>query len=455
MNLILAPILIGLLGAQPFAVHKYEDVGPSTRLLVYTYAAQAPPAILVYDKSMLNIYDHWNHYTYHAFPIPEHTLAFDAIDIDGDSILDAIFLLPDRLQVQLSSKDLPAHREILLDQPVDWISHAPTPSTLVTRLDGNWAFSIHHTNSIHLYALDGTPIETITPQTQTEFTLDLTPVYPPQIATKNGLEFRIDTAWSQSYEYPERFENIDRQDDDRRLTQRMLQEAESKEPEEWPSFPLNTDSEDQTRVLVAKAAPDYRNTYIRFRRPEKRTLPTEHGPFNYSPKRIFPGNLLLLPTGLPDVNADGFNDLLFWSIPAPGTSVSKLIHGAQSGKWTIRLTVHLYDPARRNFGSRPASRIKMDIPLAWMFLNPGIDPIRNLVFADLDADGDSDLVCSTDDRTISAWLYDDGYRNRPDYTSHFNEPIELLHWSTRTSDDSVSLLLRSATSLYLLTLPIP
>jgi hypothetical protein len=448
-----AQILLCVLAAQPFELHEYEDVGPDTRLLVYSYSEQAPPAILVYDKTMLKIYDHWNRYTYHAFAIPENTLAFDAIDINDDDILDGIFLLPDRLHVRLSGSDPPHHREIALEKPVDWMSHSPVPTTLVMRHEDQWEFAVHHTDAVYLYAMDGTPLSKVIPSIDTDDTLRPTPVYPPQIASAEGLEFRVDTTWAQSYAYPEQAVRATRQDGDRHLTQRMLQDAESKDPEEWPWFPLQNGADDKTRILVAKAAPDYRNTYVRFRRSEIRHLPAERGPFNFSPKRLYPGNLLLLPTGLPDVNDDGYSDLLFWSIPPPGTSMSGLIRGAQSGKWTIRLTVHLYDPKTGNFQPRPSSRIKMDVPLTWMFLNPGVDPIRNLVFADLDSDGDSDLVCSTDDRTISAWLYDTDYGSKPDFTSRFDEPIELLHWDIPGNEETASMLVRTDTSLYLLTLP--
>jgi len=228
MTHVIPHIIACLLSAQPFQIHTYEDVGQDTHLLIYTYSAQAPPAILVYDKTMLKIFDHWNKDTYRNFLIPKNTLAFDVFDINNDAILDCIFLLHDHIQIQLSGQPAQAQQKIPLQDSLDWISNAPAPTTLVTRHKGEWVFSIHHTDSLHLYTLEGNPITKIIPPSSKQEALAITPVFPPQIALQHGLEFRIDTTWAQSYDYQGRPGDIDYQGTNYHLTQRMLQEAASK-----------------------------------------------------------------------------------------------------------------------------------------------------------------------------------------------------------------------------------
>jgi hypothetical protein len=186
----------------------------------------------------------------------------------------------------------------------------------------------------------------------------------------------------------------------------------------WPWFPLRGETSDPSKVFFAFGPPGFTDTLLRV------SLTGSVADSEPSPTRRRYAGTLLLPGGKsPDLNADGFADVVLWSAPRPGKSIQTLLRAVSERVWPVRLTAHLYATGKKRHEPRPAGAISFRAPLAWFLDREWGAPVRNFCFLDVDGDGGSDLGISTGPKTFGVWRYAEKLDNAPDWVA--NVPGEI------------------------------
>lgn len=233
---------------------------------------------------------------------------------------------------------------------------------------------------------------------------------------------------------------------------RRARDAAHAGPAAWPWFPL-TASPVPTRVLYALAPPDYRDTLIRFQRAGRTEPLTRPGPQRISPDRRYPGIIIAPAQTPPDFNGDGYADLLLWNTEPAGRSLGRLLRAAQSGTWSITLSVHLFDPRIQRYAARPDTAIQLQAPIDTVLAGGVNGPFKHLLTKDVNGDGRSDIVTSGVGDAFAVYTYDGGLPKSPAYETDFGESVQSILVDATSDAGEWYAVVRTASAFHGITLP--
>lgn len=461
----LISVAFALAGACQFAasfdVRSVPIAGPDMyALLAQADADPQPELVLVSGRALTVVFDPDSDETATCIFEPGTTV-FDISDTDGDGIAELYSVAGDRIYRRLLEPGLRDLESTLLFTRKTWLARAdghPKPYVLVTTWEDRPALALPDSEGLDLVGLDGselTRFPTLPPPAR-DGRWTAGRVAPVQAGPPSALEFRFSATFEAEVDLGERPDDLTVAPTFRRATPIQAREASALAPEEWPWFSLAPLKSPDDRVSYALADQARGETFIRFRRAETRDVPDKGHPFYFTPRRRYPGTLVIPPSVPPDFNGDGFADLVMWSSPRPGISTDSLLRAAQSREWPVRLTMHTYSQLRDIYPGRSTTSIELRLPLAWSLLPEAGMPIRHLVLNDLNGDGLTDLGVATGRRRYAVWLsrIPGEFSREPDYTTELPEDIEEIALVTSAETDRSSIIvLRGHRAAYLLTLP--
>jgi hypothetical protein len=432
-----------------FNVQQYSAESENATLYILPSIVSSAPDIVILDDTALTLHRSNSASKTLSHTIPNNTLFFDLIDTDKNGVPELFVLTPDEIRHYPASNNQTTVQLFPITPSLPWSVKQPFLHPLIFPYNDTHLVAIPDRENFILKNLDGKKISSLPKLISDTHSLFSIPIEPNQLAPQGAFEFRIDSLLSTLVSVPQELRSKTPKRSFTTVTPRQLRDSEQLEFNQWPSFPLEPDSDTPTKVVYASYPPEHINTVIRIKRKLPRNTPTTAEPYRYSSKRIYPGMIGISEAGLPDFNNDGFNDLLLWKIPMPGQSVSSLINSVQAQTWPLEISIHLYNQSKGIYEARPTARIKLTVALQYILTRQNQSPLHNLSFEDLNGDGNSDIVFSPRPNQISAWLFDDSLNNTPDYTSEFSDEVTLITiHRTNTRNHINSVLLRGKRSIY-------
>lgn len=198
----------------------------------------------------------------------------------------------------------------------------------------------------------------------------------------------------------------------------------------WEGFPLNISGEKTGRVYFSPAPRNPQHTLIRLQTGKSTSNDITDENLPMGPPREYPGALMACSDAPADFNADGFADILLWSVPEPGISVDGITRALTGQVWPVTMSAHLYSPQKNRYEPVPAGQIKCKIPITWFLAGGPHGPVRHAVLKDFNGDGRTDFACATQPLTYSVWLFgSSGFSASPDFTLKLTEPINNIAFS--------------------------
>lgn len=226
----------------------------------------------------------------------------------------------------------------------------------------------------------------------------------------------------------------------------LARDAAGAPTSEWPSFALRSGTAD--RVAFALLSPDFQETLIELRRPEVQATPRPP-----SPKPI-PG-ILIVPGGrAPDVNGDGYADLVLWRSARPAPTLDALARAAHSGGWAIVVTVHPFEPSRDRFAARPITWFRIDAPLVSVLSTNISGPFAHVRFDDVDGDGREEMLTSGAGTEFVVWKFAGGRVAMPTFRTAFGESVLDVEFMARAPEFGWLAVVRTSRAFHAVTLPI-
>lgn len=393
--------------------------------------------------------------------LDEGTSAIDVADADGDGIPELYTVTGDTIQRRLLGENARnLGPEVLFSRPslLSDSDYGPRPYVLVTQWEGRPALALPLEEGLAVFDFGGELLNLtrVTATGSRPRALDSTAIDPPQAAPADALEIRVESTFDPPSELLQEPGVLNPPRIARRGTYLQAGAAAELPPEDWPWLSLAPARDLDRRVMYALPHSKLNETLIVLRSRETRDLPGEKDPFYFSPKRRYPGRLVIPPGAAPDFNGDGYADLLLWNSPRPGSSINALMRAAQEKTWPIRLTVHLYSRIHGLYEGRPTTRIELSVPVAWSVLPLNGLPFRHLVLSDVNGDGYTDVGLATDPTHFVCWLFQppNKFADEPDYVAELPEAIQAVKLVADMGEGSGSIIaLQGKTALYLLTPP--
>lgn len=188
----------------------------------------------------------------------------------------------------------------------------------------------------------------------------------------------------------------------------------------WLWFPVR--KADERRVFFALAPPHYSDTLVVVQKDSADAVSAERP--RTTPALRYPGVILPPDDALPDLNGDGFTDILLWSTPEPGVSVDALTRAVLGRTWPLRVTAHLFDPERQRYEAQPKRVLECRVPVGWFIHSQEQMPLRHVVLADFNGDGRTDIGASDDEKRYTVWLSGEG--DGAVLSSVFADPVESV-----------------------------
>jgi hypothetical protein len=393
--------------------------------------------------------------------LPDGAGAFDFADLDADGHPEIVVVCGETVmrcdlkpgEEQPEPRVLFTATSLLADPSVE----RPYPRVLVVPLEQGLAIALPTETALELRGLDGTVESRYQAGRGADGAGDFhlfrsLSVDPARLADEDGIEISVSHVVQFRPDLPADLTPQGAEDPYyRRGTPSQLRDAPRMEPALWPWFPLRTGSKevadeavDDGRVLYALDDPGGA-TLIRIRDQQ----PGQG--IRVGPVRRYSGSVVLPERSLPDFNGDGYVDLLLWSTSEPGMSVDALSRAVLTRTWPIRLTVHLFSPAKNRFEPRSAASIASRLPAGWFLEAEAGSPVRDCVLADFDGDGRTDCGFSTRENEYSVWLYTGTFGAAADVVHTFPEPAVHVHLQARLgADGGASLVLRGSEAVYIL-----
>jgi len=368
----------------------------------------------------------------HQTPFVSGTNVFDIADVDGDGQNELVFIAGDR--IMRSNLTEPFEVKVLFRFHTQFaeVTGPARPHVLVVPYKGSPALALPGLDTFELRRADGSvvlsqPVHAGAPhRVQFRKPFTIWTIDPPQVAPPGSIERYVSHVVDYEPQLPKQLAPL-LPLASRALTEKpRLVSAGELHYANWPSFPLKAGAETSVRVLYALSEPDEEDTVIRLdqRVQENGDRAPSHN--KVSPERLYPGKII---TGspMPDFNGDGYADLLLWKTPDPLNGWSLVSRAISTRTWPVRLMAHLFSPEKMRYEPRPLSVIETHAPLSWFVQTERGSPVHNLVMADFNADGRTDLAFSTSESTYGVWLATkDGFTRRPTQVVTLSEPVESV-----------------------------
>ncbi|GMW02000.1 MAG: hypothetical protein AMXMBFR84_31360 [Candidatus Hydrogenedentota bacterium] len=386
--------------------------------------------------------------------LPEHTSAVDVADLDSDGRNEVIVIAGE--EIQSVSMTEPFESRNIATRSSVYTKHegSPFPRVLVVQYQSAPALALPTDDSVVYLNAAGEEIASIS--LEAAITKSRWSFLTWQVASMQGfdpgegLEFSV---WLRPFlEYklptearanrPLTWSTAIRGDVTR------VGSAGASDPESWSSFGVSTNLTAERIQAYCAVDTIGQHTFIHIRQESvaAANLPTPLGP-----ARRYPGTIVCVPDRVPDFNGDGYGDVLFWTTDGLGSSVDAIMKSITGREWPVRLTAHLYNPAKGRIDPKAVAVIENMLPLDWWFSSGQDTPIRNLILGDFNGDGSTDLAGSTDSRNLAVWIYNEGFQQRADEIHAFPEPIIGLAFMEDLQGRSQgSIGLRGKNALYVL-----
>ncbi|MEX2015019.1 MAG: hypothetical protein WD873_00185 [Candidatus Hydrogenedentales bacterium] len=418
------------------------DGSDSAQLFVAPLDDQGNRAIFLADSAQLLIFMPPDYDAPMRYALPAETAYLDVADVDGDGQTEVIIVAGQDVYTAAPAAQLPLQRLAQLPAAAPSPTRGPIPTYIAHRANGGVVLRVPARDGYQELPLlpdaatpalqdsevqaAGQPTtETTAPSAADPGAVDhafspaaaveLFAVTPPQTAPPDGVEYVM-----HPYGGLAAAPLADAPQYQRSGTVAQARDAADLPPEDWPWFYLQS-STGAARALYALDPPDFDRTLLRIAaRDAKRPL---------GPARMYPGAIVPPRDHPPDFNGDGWADLLLWRAPAPTFSLSSLTRWAQSGRWSLDLMVHLFDPSSMRYQARPAALLRTRVPLAG-FLEPEAGlPVSLWVLNDFDGDGQDDLLLKTEPRRLDLWLFRGQFADEPDAALELAEPVTQIEFS--------------------------
>jgi hypothetical protein len=388
--------------------------------------------------------------------------AVDLADIDGDGQPDLIVVAGDRVLKYGLTPSAPAEPQVLfsahcqLSYPVP----RPFPHILVVTRGGRPLIALPGTERLELRAPSGEIVESHPIGLDAAHSVSFgqpfsaLPVQPPRQGSPGALEMRVLQTAAFVPELPEGLAPPDAVG----IPQfgggaaQAAVAAHRDPPESWPWFRLHPSGpQDDERVYYAYDPDGARETLVRVRR----ALPAVAGrgrELKLSGAQRYPGLAIPCATDVPDFNGDGYADLILWNAAAPMPTVGAVTRVLTEGYWSIRLTIHLFDPASGRYSPVPFVVIPLQVPIAWFLTDPGGPPVRHLVLDDFNGNDRTDIVCAVAPDKLAVWVaVPSGIRPDPHQVITLPGPIQRVELrGDLDGDGRTSLVLSGPHAYYVL-----
>jgi len=324
------------------------------------------------------------------------TSAFDVVDIDLDGTRDLITITGDRVVAYPLHPDGAAVEPRILAEVETLLSGSapqPFPYVLAIEYEGAPALALPTSSALQVRDADGQlfaafPAMPAASNARAGAPLLAWSERPPRMSGQDALELRVNALIERTIELPEGWTPVAPRPPTQGAGHRLGPATDH--PSAWAWFPLQPGQAGARRVHFAVSDAGNRDTVIRIEPP--RDSESQAARDALGPDRHYPGNLIMPEHGhWPDIDGDGYTDLVLWTAPEPGLSVEALTRMLAGRDWPLRVTVHLFDATNNRYTARPAARIEVRVPLTWFF-GAGFEvPLRHVTMADLDGDGRTDL----------------------------------------------------------------
>lgn len=421
----------------------------------------APARVWVLDGHTMLIFPANSNVKPRTIQLPPGASALDIADLDGDGLNEIILVDGNRIKkIPLEGNPQRTGPEILfaLETALSSATSGPYLHVLAVTVDGRTLLALPRKDQLELRAADGDlvisyPMEAAdASQPGAGAVFATATLNPVQAAPAGAIEFQAVTSVDTKPALPDTFAPLlVPQDFVSHGIAAQLRTSQADEPSTWPRFNLAANGRSETTVHYLFGGPHSEDTLIRMRVPV--TTSAQGNQKEFTSQRRYPGNLVFPSAAPPDLNRDGYADLVLWKSPL-GASIDSMIRSAESGTWPIRLGIHLYSVQNRAYEGRPRQTIESRVPIGWFYNPEKGAPLRNLLFRDFNRDRKKDIAFSSGPRTFEVWLYQEGINTKPDYQAELDQPIAGIALSEDTDrPGSPTIVLRGETSLYILRIP--
>jgi hypothetical protein len=375
--------------------------------------------------------------------LPEGATLFDLRDTDGDNLPELVTLRGARLEYWVDARTARSSSAdvIVTDDLFSALSVGPArPYPLFFLQRGTTLLSVPQASDPRTWDLDGNPVPSDADEAPQEPRLLISQVWEaaPLPSTAAG---------AREFQVTQRFDRKTTDDSNSPPFHgaRSARDATLDAERPWPWFPLRVNAKGSSRVEYAFAPPKYQDTLIRYLRDDA----TQPGAT--SSKRI-PGRLILAGGRPPDVDGDGFADLVLWRPARPMMTLDALADAARSGTTPVVVTVHRYDNARGRYTGRPSVWFRASAPAMSAF-GAGLEgPFTHVRFEDVNRDGRDELIATGTGEEIVAWRFDGTVKKAPDYRVEFSAPVQKVSYPMRRDEPWIAIV-ETPTAYHLLTLP--
>ena len=427
----------GLCFGSLFSLHTIPVSQPDAWCFLAEADGRSGADLVVVDGLQLSVYADVGGERSFSVRLDPQTTAIDLADLDGDGQPDLLAVAGDRLLKYSMDSGAGKAPQLLFSAHTQLSAAAPRPfpHVLTITRGGRALIALPAEDRLELRTPAGELVEShaigLDAAHRVSFgqPFSALPVDPPRLGAPGAFEMRVLQTSAFVPSLPEGLAPVDPAG----FTQfgggaaQAAVAARSDLPESWPWFRLHPSApQDDERVYFAYDPDGARETLVRVRHAQPPVA--GHGrELKLSAVQRYPGLAVPCSTTAPDFNGDGCTDLLLWNAAAPAPTVGAVARAITEGYWSVRLTVHLYEPDQGRYASVPYAVIPLQVPVAWLLADPGGVPVHHLVLDDFNGNSRSDIFCATTPDTVSVWVaVPSGIRPEPHQTLQLPGPVERV-----------------------------
>ncbi len=166
-----------------------------------------------------------------------------------------------------------------------------------------------------------------------------------------------------------------------------------------------------------------------------------------------PGRIVIPGGRPPDLNGDGYADVVLWRSARPAPTLDALANAARTGGWVVVVTVHLFEPEAGRFAARPVVWFRAAAPLESV-LAAGVEgPYAQVRFNDVDGDGGDEMIVSGAGDEIAVWKYTGALATAPSYRVKLEGPVLDVPFSVTGPETGWLAIVKTPRAFHALTLP--